>query len=824
MRLHFGGEQNIADMDDIEMDEGVIEGEMLGTPAAVVASDDDYSQMDSDSDMEEYDSVDNVATPTDSLVDKDAVAIDLMKSLLALDECGNCDPANFSHVLLRFRLHLTSKHVPLSVVQFAFDALKVVCNGLLARLKSKAPNPPALKSIEAAEFQIDAAFSSISSHYKMQNHLVKSGKLVAPKPVFLGPRTDRLPDPLTGRVHSVNAVNDFQYISIAETLQQVLSLPAVWKEIEAEQRLREVRAASGDEYLRDFADGLCYKNNCFFSGVIGGLQLLLFYDEFEVANPLGTRAGDHKIGGIYWVIQNLPPSLRSKLSQVFLAVLFYSVDLKTYGFEPILKPLVAELTKLETEGIKVRVKSDSGPPEERTVKASVSQICGDNLGMNQIFNMVASFVNTNFCRFCRVHYDYIGEPECFREVPDLLRTVETYEDNVAAQALNRATNNSEGIKGPCSLNEIPSFHITKNYTASIMHDMWHGVAKYVVLAVCDTLISNKCITEDELNSAVEHFDYGHGEAKNKPTQFTRKEGKLKLKVTFAECAAICRLLPQIVGGRIPREKMGIAASGWDVLIRFLDCSSIIFATACSQAMVDRLGVLVERFLRTFIAHFPDRKVKPKMHFMVHYPRLIQQIGPLGKCSEIRFEANHQPMKLYGGMVHNFRNIAKTVAGRHQLQQSSLWFDGAPFEKNASGLSKEKTVAMSLTEDADILRNIMEDNAVVRTCSAVDYRGVEYRPFKVLVCGINQENKLPVFKQILRIYVPTASCVVFVCRRLITKHFNRHVYAYPVETTEERELVCTHLDQFEYSPVALRRIADGDSYISLRHDPEGVYGL
>ena len=549
-------------------------------------------------------------------------------------------------------------------------------------------------------------------------------------------------------------------------------------------------------------------------------RLKFFFDEFEVANALGTRAGIHKLGGVYWVIQNLPASLRSKLSQIFVVTLFHSEDVKTYGFEKILQPLVAELSHLETDGIAVSVKLESGQVEERIVKGSLSQICGDNLGMNQIFNMVASFTNTYFCRFCRIHSS--EKNRCFREDPGQLRTVQTYDANVAAQAVNRATNNTEGIKGPCILNKIPSFHITRNYTVSIMHDIWHGVAKYVVLCVCDAFISAKCITEDELNSAVENFDYGHEEVKNKPTSFTRKKGKLKLKATFAECACICRLLPQILGGRLTEERMGDALNAWKVLLRFLDCSFIIFARSCTLAMVAALRAKVEWFLRSFVAYFPDRKVKPKMHFLVHYPRAIMEVGPLGNFSEMRFEANHHTMKTFGGFVCNFKNIGKTLALRHQLQQASLWLDGTPFERRATGLKRERDVAAGSTEDAHILGTIMELDLVIKSCLAVNFCGVQYRPKGVLVCGVHPDN-LPIFNQILRIYVPTPSCVAFVCRRLITTGFTRHVYAYAVEPTDETVLITSmQPNSFEHHPVTLRLIANSQMFVSLRSAPEGVY--
>ena len=48
------------------------------------------------------------------------------------------------------------------------------------------------------------------------------------------------------------------------------------------------------------------------------------------------------------------PKLNAALSNIHLLGLFHSLDLSKYGFEPVLEPLVTELSELESnEGMKV---------------------------------------------------------------------------------------------------------------------------------------------------------------------------------------------------------------------------------------------------------------------------------------------------------------------------------------------------------------------------------------------------------------------------------------------------------------------------------------
>lgn len=78
---------------------------------------------------------------------------------------------------------------------------------------------------------------------------------------------------------------------------------------------------------------------------------------------------------------------------VYLATLFDTQDLKTYGFEEILKPLIDDLKILETKGIQL-------PFIDETLFGSIIQITGDNLALNGLLGFVESFSAAHCCRFC----------------------------------------------------------------------------------------------------------------------------------------------------------------------------------------------------------------------------------------------------------------------------------------------------------------------------------------------------------------------------------------------------------------------------------------
>lgn len=125
------------------------------------------------------------------------------------------------------------------------------------------------------------------------------------------------------------------------------------------------------------------------------LPIHLYYDDYEVCNPLGSHAGAYKIGGVYVSLPFLPPELRSKLDNILLFSLFHSDDRKTYGNKAIFHYVVSELQFLETSGIEICI-------SKKNVKLYfvLALVVGDNLGLNSLLGYVECFSANYCCRFC----------------------------------------------------------------------------------------------------------------------------------------------------------------------------------------------------------------------------------------------------------------------------------------------------------------------------------------------------------------------------------------------------------------------------------------
>ena len=119
--------------------------------------------------------------------------------------------------------------------------------------------------------------------------------------------------------------------------------------------------------MKDFCDATFCKEHPVFKSHPQALQLVLYYDDTEVANLLGSKAGVHKLGELAWNLKkstamtillvihagcfyytlgNIRPIFRSNLRAIQLLAVAKTSDIRTYGCEALLQPFVQQMNLL----------------------------------------------------------------------------------------------------------------------------------------------------------------------------------------------------------------------------------------------------------------------------------------------------------------------------------------------------------------------------------------------------------------------------------------------------------------------------------------------
>lgn len=240
----------------------------------------------------------------------------------------------------------------------------------------------------------------------------------------------------------------FQYVPILPLLSQLVDSQHIQDVI-----LQKRSHSDTSPIYRSLHDGLHLSNNCFFSDEEVKLPLILYIDDFEVCNPLGTSRKKHKVTAVYWVFADIPATLRSTLTSIYLAILCKADDVKHYGYPTVLEPLLRDLKCLEDDGVFV-------PSLGKVVKGTVFSVVADNLAAHSIAGFVESFSSSHFCRFCLVERSQVKEHEV-REGNFSPRTEANHTQHVTAALSDTAKGHHLGVKGKCPISDkLSYFHVT----------------------------------------------------------------------------------------------------------------------------------------------------------------------------------------------------------------------------------------------------------------------------------------------------------------------------------------------------------------------------
>lgn len=161
--------------------------------------------------------------------------------------------------------------------------------------------------------------TKLNSEAKRKRLFMEKWGIIEPSEIVLGTRFDSRRNKTTGTFDQVVVTDKFAYIPILETLKAILQNPQL-------NDLFKPRHVPKEGIYVDLSDAAYFKSNPLFSTEKDALQIQLFYDDFETANPLGSKRGIHKLGAIYFTLRNFPPVFNSSLVNIHLCALFHAQD------------------------------------------------------------------------------------------------------------------------------------------------------------------------------------------------------------------------------------------------------------------------------------------------------------------------------------------------------------------------------------------------------------------------------------------------------------------------------------------------------------------
>lgn len=607
-------------------------------------------------------------------------------------------------------------------------------------------------------FQCDSSFK--------RNKVDVSNKFyVAPRDTAIGTRWELKKTKKNGKVFKIPRLiqSVFQYISILETLKALFSHDE-FRKLYFDHNLHHRDHVCEPGKYRDYCCGSNFQNCELFQRFPESLQLQLGCDDFEVCNPLASKANRHKACPVYFTIQNLPQQFKSKVNNIYLTSLCNSDDVKTKqtDFNNIWQIVVNEISHLETHGIDI----GSG----LNLKGTLTQVAFDNLGANTSLGFVGSFSSNFYCRHCECS---IGECQCMtRENTDKIRTKESYKAQIKIVDESEKVNFTEtkGVKFYCQLSDLKYFDVIQNPTADIMHDICEGMIPFALKILFEFCINSHLLSLVELNWMVQFFDYGWLSRKNLPSEIKLKKRALGQNASQSLC--LFRNLPFILFNY--REKLSAI---WPCIEPLLRVVEIVHSYEITENDLKIFEDMLASHLEELKKYDPTIKFIPKHHFSLHYPRIIRVNGSLIHMSMINYERKHKVLKDFATATRNFKNINKTVALKHQ---SAMCLNGFTYVDDITSGDWRQMTDDFVSEHGEILQNAFDEVTSVKQTTWLRVNNYEYRKDLLIL----HDSFLHSIVHVLF----DGSRYFFLCCRLETLSFNKYFNSFKTKETHQYCLI------------------------------------
>lgn len=364
------------------------------------------------------------------------------------------------------------------------------------------------------------------------------------------------------------------------------------------------------------------------------LPIFLFFDDYEVGNPLGSYSGIHKLGAVYFTVPCISIHRQSSLSNIFLALLFHSSDRQKFENHIIFRPIINELNYLKETGIEI----ESG--NIGNIKFELGLIVGDNLGIHSITGFVESFSSNYPCRVCKIRKEDMRK-QCYADV-NLIRSSEQY--NLDVLECNVTTS---GIKDVCVWHDVYGFNVLDQSGMDIMHDLLEGVCKFDMAFLLNYYIYElKIFSLQILNERMIHFDYGPDSSSKPPVLIMENIHKNNIRLSASEMLVFVRYFGLLIGDFVPKND-----PVWQLYILLRQILDLITSMSLQIDSCELLQTLIAEHHDLYIM-YSKQNLKPKHHFMLHYHTMLKKFGPLVALWSMRFKAKHRISKIAANTTSN----------------------------------------------------------------------------------------------------------------------------------------------------------------------------
>lgn len=205
-------------------------------------------------------------------------------------------------------------------------------------------------------------------------------------------------------------------------------------------------------------------------------------------------------------------------------------------------------------------------------------------------------------------------------------------------------------------------------------------------------------------------------------------------------------------------------------------------------------------------------MKPKHHFLLHYPSIMRKIGPLWNICCLRFESKNREGKQIAHPAICRVNICKTIAIRHQLMMNYRFIcknsEYPPYTVN-----HVKNISTQNVPQIGKFVHLWPKNLSEYCYSTnyLEYHNIAIKKDTVIVPFSELQD--PQFHFVHFIILIDKDTFLLITKSMADCHFNHHLRVYKMHGTEFHWEILTKNDIDTASSSYYNKLADGNFYIA-----------
>ncbi|XP_076322019.1 uncharacterized protein LOC143231361 [Tachypleus tridentatus] len=395
-------------------------------------------------------------------------------------------------------------------------------------------------------------------------------------------------------------------------------------------------------------------------------------------------------------------------------------------------------------------------------------VVADNFGSHVIGGFLESFSALRSCIVCMVTRDDL------RKLTDiskcLERSIASYNYQVAMVETELTLSSTYGIKKRSPLNVLEQFYVANVLPPDILHDLFKsGLVSEILVSLIDQYVLSGYFSVEYLAGRVKEFHCKGTDKINRP-ELVILRGSVHIKQKAVQVWCLLRIFSLPVGYAVPQDN-----NKWEVLLALLDMVEFIICPSMSYTSIEFLNDVIQQFHSLYEKEFPNRTLKPKGHFTLHYPEMTRRFGPLRNVWTMRFEAKHSFFVDVARCTKNRRKLAKTMAMRHQYKLCShlenngfLGIDGFDLTNSVrlpvNLLEEEQNLVSAFVGEGDFVTktsgctvNCLTYNTGTMVVSSYEFDSLQFS--SVICCFVLGENLFCIVKDTkLLIFSQASSCL------------------------------------------------------------------